>query len=192
MNLIDATELDRYKKRDGGRGICLVINNYNFPDRRERRGAEIDVKNMEDLFRDEPHFKVEVLSNLPAWKILKAAKEFAAIDLSQFTEFVFIIISHGDKDTIEGVDGLLVKVEQLMSQFTVKECPTLRNKPKLFFIEAGRGHLSDPRKDRLPTSLGNTERDSMKLYPDSTLANGVTPLEADLLLSFATAPGYKA
>ena len=97
-----------------------------------------------------------------------------------------INIHYSDKDAIEGVDGLLVKVEQLMSQFTMKECPTLRNKPKLFFIQAGRGHLSDSRKDRLPTSLRNTEGDSMKLYPDSTLANGVTPLEADLLLSFAT------
>ena len=194
LNPIDATELDQYKMEEGRRGICLVINIYSFPDGRERQGAEIDEKKIVDLFRDELDFEVKVLQNLPGSRILKAAKEFAARDLSQFTEFVFIIMSHGDKDAIEGVDGLLVKVALLMSLFSVTECPSLRNKPKLFFIEACRGQLSDPRKDRLPTPLWNTEGDgiAMMLCPDSTLAHGVTPLEADFLLSFATVPGYKA
>jgi len=194
LNPIDATELDQYKMEEGRRGICLVINIYSFPDGRERQGAEIDEKKIVDLFRDELDFEVKVLQNLPGSRILKAAKEFAARDLSQFTEFVFIIMSHGDKDAIEGVDGLLVKVALLMSLFSVTECPSLRNKPKLFFIEARRGQLSDPRKDRLPTPLWNTEGDgiAMMLCPDSTLAHGVTPLEADFLLSFATVPGYKA
>ena len=192
MNLIDATELDQYENEKGRCGICLVINNYSFPGERERQGAEIDEKKIVDLFRDELHFKVEVLQNLSGSEVIKAAKEYAARDLSQFTVFVLIIMSHGDKDAIEGLDGALVKVEQLMSQFSVKECPTLRNKPMLFFIQACRGQLRDPRKDRLPTSLGNTEGDgiAMKLCPDSALANGVTPLEADFLLSFATVPGY--
>ena len=194
LNLIDATELDRYEMDEGRSGICLVINNYNFPGVRKRQGAGIDELKIVDLFRDELHFKVEVLQNLPGSEILKASKEFAARDLSHFTAFVFIIMSHGDKDAIEGVDGAFVKVELLMSRFSMKECPTLRNKPKLFFIQACRGQLSDPRRDRLPTALGNTEGDgfAMNLCPDSALANGVTPLEADFLLSFATAPGYKS
>lgn len=180
--------------KQGRRGICLVINNHNFPGGRERQGAEIDEKEIVDLFRDELDFEVKVLQNLPGSEILKAAKEFAARDLSQFTQFVFIIMSHGDKDATEGVDGALVKVAQLMSQFSARECQTLQNKPKLFFIQACRGQLSDPRKDRLPTSLGNVEDEgiTMMLFPDSTLAHGVTPLEADFLLSFATVPGYKA
>jgi len=179
---------------EGRGGLCLVINNFNFPDLKKRRGAEIDEKKIVDLFRDELHFKVEVLQNLHGSEILKKAQNIAARDLSQYKAFVFIIMSHGDKDAIEGVDGALVKVALLMSQFSVRECPTLRNKPKLFFIEACRGQLSDPRKDRLPTPLGNTEGDgiAMMLCPDSVLANGVTPLEADFLLSFATVPGYKA
>lgn len=196
LNLIDATELDRYQMEEGRRGICLVINNYNFEFsvERERKGAKIDEKKIVALFRDELHFEVEVLRNLHGSKILKEAKQFAARDLSQYTKFVFIIMSHGDKDAIEGVDGALVKVAQLMSQFSARECPTLQDKPKLFFIQACRGQLSDPRKDRLPTSLGNVEGEgiTMMLFPDSTLAHGVTPLEADFLLSFATAPGYKA
>jgi len=179
---------------EGRRGICLVINNYKFPGDRERKGAEIDEKKMVDLFRDVLDFEVEVLQNLCGSKILKAAKQFAARDLSQYTEFVFIIMSHGDQDAIEGVDGALVKVASLMSLFSVTECPTVRNKPKLFFIEACRGQLSDQRKDQLSIPSEKTEGDSiaMMVCPDSTLAHGVTPLEADFLLSFATVPGYKA
>lgn len=194
MNLIDATELDQYEKEDGGREICFVINNFNFLDGRERRGAENDEKTMVDLFRNEIHFEVEVRQNLNGSEILKLAKDIATRDFTQYTQFVFIIMSHGDKDAIEGVDGALVKVAQLMSQFSVRECETLRNKPKLFFIQACRGKLSDPRKDRLPTSLESTEGDGITrmLYPDSSLADGVTPLEADFVLSFATVPGYKA
>ena len=137
---------------------------------------------------------MEVHQDLYSWEILKEAKDFAARDLRQFTKFVFIIMSHGDNDEIEGIGGGFVKVAQLMSQFSAIKCPTLRNKPKLFFIQACRGQLSDPRKDRLPTSSGNVEGDdiAMKLFPDSALAHGVTPLEADFLLSFATAPGYKS
>ena len=194
MNLIDATELDRYEKEDGGRGICFVMNNFNFPDGRERRGAEYDEKTMVDLFRNDIHFEVKVLQNLNGSEILKSAKDFAKRDFSQYAQFVFIIMSHGDKDAIEGVDGALVKVTQLMSLFSVRECKTLRNKPKLFFIQACRGKLSDPRKDQLPTPLGSTKDDSntWMLHSDSSLADGVTPKEADFLLSFATVPGYKA
>ena len=179
----------------GRRGICLVINNYTFPSGRERRGAELDEKKIVDLFQDDLGFEVEVLQDLLGSEILKAAKEFAARkSLSLFTEFVFIIMSHGDKDAIEGVDGALVKVAPLMSLFSATECPSLRNKPKLFFIEACRGELSDQRKHRLPPPSGNIEEDGIvtMLCHDSALAHGVTPLEADFLLSFATVPGYKA
>ena len=192
--MIDATELDRYEKGDGESGMCLVINNDKFPDERKRLGAEIDEEEIVKLFRKSLNFEVEVLHNLRGWEILKAAEEFAARDLTKFTEFVFIIMSHGDNDEIEGIGGGFVKVAQLMSQFSAIKCPTLRNKPKLFFIQACRGQLSDPRNDRLPTSSGSVEGDgfAMKLCPDSALAHGVTPMEADFLLSFATAPGYKS
>ena len=137
---------------------------------------------------------MEVHQNLYSWEILKEANEFAARDLRQVTKFVFIIMSHGHNDEIEGTGGGFVKVAQLMSQFSAVRCPTLRDKPKMFFIQACRGQLSDPRNDRLPASSGNVEGDgiAMKLLPDSALAHGITPLEANLLLSFATAPGYKS
>lgn len=194
LNLIDATELGRYEKWDGGRGICFVINNYNFPGERKRQGADIDEKRIVELFEEELGFEVKALQNLRGWQIIKEAEDLAARDLSKFTEFVFIIMSHGDSDAIEGIGGSFVKVAQLMSQFSAIKCPTLRDKPKLFFIQACRGQLSDPRKDRLPTSSGDVEGDGIatKLCPDSALAHGVTPLEADFLLSFPTAPGCKS
>ena len=195
LTLIDVAELDRYEMGEGRRGICLVINNVNFLGEDERRGGEIDEKKIAVLFSEELHFKVKVKRNLGGLEILRIAQKIAAKDHSQYSAFVFVIMSHGDKkDAIQGVDGRKAGVEDLMGEFTATNCPTLQNKPKLFFIQACRGQGSDSRKKRLPASTDDIVGDSIAIMnaPDSTLANGVSPREADFLLAFATVPGYKA
>ena len=99
------------------------------------------------------------------------------------------------KDVIYGVDNRKAGMEDFMSEFTARNCPTLENKPKLFFIQACRGQRSDPRMNRLSASIaGNIVEDSIQIMhsPDADLGNGVSPREADFLLAFATVPGYKA
>lgn len=177
------------------RGICLVINNVNFLGEGERRGGETDEKEITDLFSKELHFILEVRRNLGGLEILKTAQEIAAKDHSKYKAFVLIIMSHGEKkDVIQGVDGRKARVEDLMSEFTATSCPTLQNKPKLFFIQACRGRRSDPRMNRLPPAADNIQGDTIATMhsPDSTLANGVSPEEADFLLAFATVPDYQA
>ena len=179
----------------GPRGICLVINNCNFLGEDERQGAKLDEQAIARLFND-LHFIVEIRENLGGLEILKVAQEMAARDHSKYAAFVFCIMSHGDKkDVIYGVDNRKAGMEDLMSEFTATNCPTLENKPKLFFIQACRGQRSDPRMNRLSAStVGNIVEDSIQIMhsPDADLANGVSPREADFLLAFATVPGYKA
>ena len=177
------------------RGICLVINNFNFLGKEERRGARLDKEAIEGLF-NELHFIVEIRQNLGGPEILKVAQEMAAKDHSKYAAFVFCIMSHGDrKDFIYGVDNRRAGMEDLMNEFTATNCPTLENKPKLFFIQACRGQRSDPRINRLPASTADKiAEDTIQIMhsPDADLANGVSPREADFLLAFATVPGYKA
>lgn len=176
------------------RGICLVINNFNFSGKEERQGAELDEKAIASLFR-ELHFIVEIRQNLGGREILDVAQEMAARDHSNYGAFVFCIMSQGDKkDVIHGVDNRKAGVEDLMSEFTPTNCRTLENKPKLFFIQACRGEKSDRRMNRLSSvSSDNTAEDGIPMNsPDADLANGLSAREADFLLAFATVPGYKA
>jgi len=190
-----ATELDRYEMGEGPLGICLVINNYNFLGEDERQGAKLDEEAIACLF-EELHFIVVIRENLGGLEILKVAQEMAAKDHSNYAAFVFCIMSHGDKkDVIYGVDNRKAGMEDLMCEFTATNCPTLENKPKLFFIQACRGQRNDPRMNRLSASTSdNIAEDSIQIIhsPDADLANGVSPREADFLLAFATVPGYKA
>ena len=180
---------------EGPHGICLVINNCNFLGEDERQGAKLDEQAIARLFND-LHFIVEIRENLGGLEILKVAQEMAARDHSKYAAFVFCIMSHGDKkDVIYGVDNRKAGMEDLMSEFTATNCPTLENKPKLFFIQACRGQRSDPRMNRLSASTAdNIVEDSIQIMhsPDADLVNGVSPREADFLLAFATVPGYKA
>ena len=176
------------------RGICLIINNFNFFGEEQRHGAKADEGAIARLFND-LHFKVEIRQNLSGLEIQKIAQEMATRDHSKYAAFVFCIMSHGDKkDAIYGVDNRKAGMEGLMSEFTPTNCPTLENKPKLFFIQACRGYRSDPRMSRLPASTDNIVEDSIQMinYPDADLANGLSAREADFLLAFATVSGYKA
>ena len=176
------------------RGICLVINNFNFLGDDGREGAKLDEDAIARLF-NELHFIVEIRQNLKGLEILKVAQEMAARDHSKYAAFVFCIMSHGDKkDVIYGVDNRKAGMEDLMSEFTATNCPTLENKPKLFFVQACRGDKIDPRMKRLSASTENLAEDGIQTMnsPHADLANGVSAREADFLLAFATVPGYKA
>lgn len=173
------------------RGICVIINNINFKCSsgmtRKREGAEFDHTQLEQLF-EELAFNVYRYYDRNWVQMLRIAEHFASkIDHSQFDAFVFIVMSHGgEQDIIYGVNGGIVRVEDVMSRFKAANCPTLQSKPKLFFIQSCRGSSNES----LP-SFGDVDTHDV-LSSDSTLARSACPRESDFLLSFATAPGYVA
>jgi len=182
------TALVQYKLSRRPRGICLIINNLNFSGKiSDREGAEIDERELVKLF-EELFFTVCINRNLQWDEMRKVAAEYAAKDHSQFDAFVFVVMSHGkERDVISDVSGRHIRVEDLMAEFKAANCPKLQNKPKLFFIQTCRGSSLE----RLSPTFGSADSDA-SFSPDSTLARSVCPQEADFLLAFATAPGYKA
>ena len=133
---------------------------------------------------------MHVKRNLRYDEMRNATSNFAKeIDHEKYDAFVLIVMSHGgDRDVIYGVENRVVRVEDLMSEFTEANCPGLRGKPKLFFIQTCRGSL---RESMLSTS-GNADGATSFLPVDSTLPRSVFPKEPHMLLAFATAPGYVA
>lgn len=188
------SSLPQYKMSKRQRGLCLIINNKNFRNSDagyNRKGSEIDERNLKELFK-ELSFTVHVKNDLTADQMRQVAREFAEKDHSEFDAFIFIIMSHGeDKDVIESVDRRLVRIEDLMREFKADKCPTLKYKPKLFFIQTCRGHDRDRDCDRESTASSADIVDTA-FSPDSTLSKSVCPQEADFLLAFSTAPGYVA
>ena len=172
------------------RGMCIIINNIHFNSSNgmtdKREGAEFDHVELEKLF-NELSFRVDVRYDLDSLQMHRLAIDVARkIDHSKFDAFVFFVMSHGgERDVISGVDGRLVSVEDLMSEFKAANCPKLQSKPKLFFIQTCRGNSNES-----PFSAFGDVDSTPVFSPDSTLPRSVCPREADFLLAFSTAPGY--
>ena len=66
-------------------------------------------------------------------------KEFARSNHSTFDCLVIAILSHGVEGGILGTDEGLVRIEDIINQFSGLNCPTMAGKPKLFFLQACRG-----------------------------------------------------
>lgn len=187
----------RYNMSSRPRGICLVINNKSFKSKDKcREGTESDEEILRTLFK-RLHFSVDVRRDLTRNKMEALLKHYGSeIDHSKFDAFVCVIMSHGsENDFIEGVDEKAVRVEELMAEFDAQNCPSLKDKPKLFFIQCCRGSTWDTQSELVDSlsSFGcSVKSDGVALHPDSTLARSACPKGADFLLAFATTPGYVA
>lgn len=82
----------------------------------------------------------------------------------------------------------------ILGYFTDKQCPTLKGKPKLFFIQACQGRQLDPGvtlekdHDHIPTTTHN------QLDPEFILKNGFIGVynivfPPDFLIAYSTIPG---
>ena len=169
-----------YKMNCRPRGMCVIINNLN--------GAEFDERELEDPF-NELSFEVSIRKDLEGDEMPKVAAEFAAKDHSQFDAFVFVLMSHGgERDVIYGVDGRKTTVEELMSVFKASNCPTLRDKPKLFFIQTYRG----TKDENISATTGNSDSCMDAFSTDSTFPGSACPIEADFLLAYSASPCYRS
>lgn len=174
------------------RGICLIINNLEFHDEDtvNRYGGEKDEEVLHQLFQEELGFVVKVFHDLEYFEMQQVAEKYAKLDHSNYNAFVCIIMSHGgESDTIEGVKGRKIYIENITSEFYPSKCPTLAEKPKVFIFQACRGQSED---QNLQSSIHLTAADSAKsgLFKDSTLPRSNAPDESDFLYAFSTVPGY--
>jgi hypothetical protein len=72
-------------------------------------------------------------------QILEECRKESNTMWCEATVFCFFIMSHGVADAVFGVDGKLVKIEDLVTIFDGNNCSKLVGKPKIFFIQACQG-----------------------------------------------------
>ncbi|XP_038643839.1 caspase-8-like isoform X1 [Scyliorhinus canicula] len=194
--------LDKYKMESNPRGYCVIINNSKFKTMTDRRGTNVDAERLHSIF-SWLGFEVSLCKDLSASEMLDTMKDYQQMDHTLRDCFVCCILTHGEKGVMCGTDGQQVAISEITSFFSGTQCPTLLEKPKLFFIQACQGKKKqdcveiEPRTFELKSrSIGSmsssvgTETSNSPLEEDAVSTSATIPDEADFLLGMATVEGY--
>ena len=97
-------------------------------------------------------FKVDSRRNLTRDDMKTFIEETARADHTHYDCFVCCILTHGNDNIFAGVDCYVDKqtkqlqgtidIKELTALFKAKTCPSLKCKPKLFFLQSCRGGKS--------------------------------------------------
>lgn len=161
------------------RGKCLIFNHKDFDKHTNlnvRNGTDLDAEKLYHRFRN-LDFDVRMHPNLKAIQVLDIVKEAAEADHSQNDCFVLCFLSHGEEGVVYARDGKIM-TEMLFAPFRADVCPTLANKPKLFFIQACQG-------DKL-------DKGAFIKHGESVVTDSVCkiPTHADFFVAYSTVPGF--
>ncbi|XP_067119685.1 caspase-3-like [Centruroides vittatus] len=185
-----------YKMRSFPHGKCLIVNNFDFHGIKETRfGSDQDVKMLDSVFTQ---LKYEVVTHIDksAEDIKKIFEDFSKDPEHCYADScIIIIMSHGRKDIIYGTCGDEVKLKDIFKLFNNEKCGALKNKPKLFFIQACQGEKLDSgtsqNSDVIP-SFREVSSDGSP-FPQER-SNFITrlPTWTDMLMTYYTINGYRS
>ena len=79
------------------------------------------------------------LYHLPQQDIFATLRYFVSQFSTDDASSVVVLMSHGGDGYINGNDGMRIELKEILELFKPHQCPNLRNKPKMFFVQACRG-----------------------------------------------------
>lgn len=82
------------------------------------------------------HFTVDVHTDLNSRTLENLFLTMHLTDHSNYDAFVCCILTHGKLGVVYTSDGKAVEILSLVDYFSDRQCPSLKGKPKLFFIQA--------------------------------------------------------
>ncbi|KAM7407403.1 hypothetical protein PAMA_003229 [Pampus argenteus] len=180
--------LGTYPMTSEKRGICLIVNNYDFTESKKtlkkREGTMVDERNLHAVF-EWLGFETEIQKDCKREEMLSVIRELASKNHSQMDCLVCCVLSHGLEQGVYGVDGLTVELQELMEPFTGSQCSSLAKKPKLFFIQACQGT-----REQEPVYIEADGPTEGSVCSDAQLASETIPSAADFLLGVATVPSF--
>ncbi|XP_073680179.1 caspase-7-like [Garra rufa] len=153
-----------------------MVSAYSSP-QWHREGCSVDECLLSTTFKS-LGFHVQVEKNLSANEMIGALRKVSKENHTDSSCFVCVLMSHGEEGTILGSDERWIPVKTLTSLMTSNLCPSLQNKPKLFFLQACRGLKYDP----------GVEADSDEA-PGEFFGISDIP-ESDFLFCYSTVEGY--
>ncbi|XP_050079580.1 caspase-1-like, partial [Anopheles maculipalpis] len=117
------------------RGIALVINQVNFNSLSKRDGSDNDRDCISTALKG-MGFDVRRLDDPNRKKLLAALDTVASEDHSQNDCLVMVVMTHGKENNLLYAKDKSYEADKLWEPFIGNACPSLRGKPKLFFVQA--------------------------------------------------------
>nr|XP_019597553.1 PREDICTED: caspase-6 isoform X2 [Rhinolophus sinicus] len=181
----------KYKMDHKRRGMALIFNHERFfwhltlP---ERRGTSADRDNLKRRFSD-LGFEVKCFDDLKAEELLLTIHEASTSSHVDADCFLCVFLSHGEGSHIYAYDAK-IEIQTLTGLFKGDKCQSLVGKPKIFIIQACRGHQHDVPVIPLdvvdhktaPPDANVTQVDAASVY--------TLPAGADFLMCYSVAEGY--
>ncbi|XP_062044725.1 caspase-2 isoform X1 [Lepus europaeus] len=135
-----------YRLQSRPRGLALVLSNVRFTGEKDlefRSGGDVDHSTLIALFKL-LGYNVHVLHDQTAQEMREKLQNFAQLPAHRVMDSCIVaLLSHGVEGGIYGVDGKLLELQEVFRLFDNANCPSLQNKPKMFFIQACRGDETD-------------------------------------------------
>uniref|UniRef100_W5MXU5 Caspase-8 n=1 Tax=Lepisosteus oculatus TaxID=7918 RepID=W5MXU5_LEPOC len=163
-----------YRMASKPRGYCLIFNNLNFERLSTRTGTNADAKALEEVFCW-LGFEVKRHDDLKAAEMRAKLEEYGKASHQGKDCFVCCVLSHGEQQCVVGTDGEKVEIKDIVSCFDGKKCPSLVQKPKVFFIQACQGKEF---QESVEAQVVRLESDDSGIYR--------VPVDADVLIGMAT------
>lgn len=147
----------------------------------------MDANMVKNIFSD-MDFDVEYQKNLTKSSMKRLIGLIQGYkDLEKYSCFVAVLLSHGENESLNLVDGETMRVDDIINSFKADTCPALADTPKWFIIQACRGpELKSMRTSSIKTGEDDEGYEEMCEKPMSIHAC------ADFYISYATVPGYYA
>lgn len=130
-------------------------------------------------------FEVVIQMDCESEKMLSVLRELGSRNHSQMDCLVCCVLSHGVEGSVYGADGRTVLLKDLMELVNGSKCPSLAEKPKLFFIQACQG-ISEQK----PVYIEADGPSRGVVCSDAVVARESIPCDADFLLAMATVPSF--
>ncbi|XP_070831929.1 caspase-8 [Chaetodon trifascialis] len=182
------TLLRTYPMKAAKRGVCLIVNNYDFSNSgkglQKREGTMVDEECLHKVFRW-LGFEIETRTDCKREEMLSVMQELGSRNHSQTDCLVCCILSHGQEGSVYGVDGGTVTIKELMAPFNGQNCSSLAEKPKLFFIQACQGV-----REQKAVYIETDGRARSHVRSDAIEVKDSIPSDADFLLGMATVPSF--
>jgi caspase 7 len=211
-NILKMTNIDKYDMSNEKRGNALIINikKYVNNTHTEREWSIRDVENLTNPLTN-LDFDIKLCQDPTKEQLESVMQNQARVDHQNSDCFLCVIMSHGNQEKIVTSDNEEISFEQMMAP--IKTCPSLVNKPKLFFIQACRGEndaefgLSKRRSSSAQSISSNrgggTKSNMTDHNKNNTISNDfpqnnskpqTTKIEneSDLLVYYSTLPNHLA
>ncbi|XP_016948347.1 caspase-3 [Drosophila biarmipes] len=164
-------------------GIALILNHKDVKGQKQRVGTEKDRDDMEATLKGFG-FDVRTYDDLTFSDINDKLKEVAREDHSRNDCFVLAVMSHGTEGKVYAKD-MSYPVERLWNPFLGDNCKTLKNKPKLFFIQACRGENLEKAVEFSSFAVMTRELVPDTVAPVQPITYAI-PSTADMLVFYST------